>query len=104
MEPSRHNRGSNGHQTGQIPARQLGPSALFHGRKPQQEPALRAGSIGMVHCPSCGQEDRPRANAASLVSSTVKDIVAGSGIGFEERGEQELDGVPGAWRLFTARI
>ena len=39
-----------------------------------------------------------------LVSSTVKDLVAGSGIAFEERGEHELDGVPGTWRLFTARI
>jgi class 3 adenylate cyclase len=39
-----------------------------------------------------------------VVSSTVKDIVAGSGIAFEERGEHELDGVPGTWRLFTARI
>ena len=39
-----------------------------------------------------------------IVSSTVKDIVAGSGIAFEERGERELDGVPGAWRLFSARI
>jgi len=38
------------------------------------------------------------------VSSTVKDIVAGSGISFEERGEHELDGVPGTWRLFTARV
>jgi DNA-binding SARP family transcriptional activator/pimeloyl-ACP methyl ester carboxylesterase len=37
-----------------------------------------------------------------IVSSTVKDIVAGSGIAFEERGEQELDGVPGTWRLFAA--
>jgi class 3 adenylate cyclase len=39
-----------------------------------------------------------------VVSSTVKDIVAGSGIAFEERGERDLDGVPGSWRLFTARI
>jgi class 3 adenylate cyclase len=38
-----------------------------------------------------------------LVSSTVKDLVAGSGIEFEERGEQELKGVPGRWRLFAAR-
>ena len=37
-----------------------------------------------------------------LVSSTVKDIVAGSGIAFEERGEHELAGVPGTWRLFAA--
>jgi DNA-binding SARP family transcriptional activator/pimeloyl-ACP methyl ester carboxylesterase len=39
-----------------------------------------------------------------LVSSTVKDIVAGSGIRFEERGEQELTGVPGTWRLFAAAL
>ena len=38
-----------------------------------------------------------------LVSSTVKDIVAGSGIAFEERGEHELAGAPGTWRLFAAR-
>jgi class 3 adenylate cyclase len=36
-----------------------------------------------------------------LVSGTVKDIVAGSGIVFAERGERELAGVPGAWRLFA---
>jgi DNA-binding SARP family transcriptional activator/class 3 adenylate cyclase len=39
-----------------------------------------------------------------LVSSTVKDIVAGSGIAFEERGERELNGVPGRWRVFAARL
>jgi class 3 adenylate cyclase len=39
-----------------------------------------------------------------VVSSTVKDIVAGSGIAFEERGERDLDGVPGTWHLFTARV
>jgi class 3 adenylate cyclase len=39
-----------------------------------------------------------------LVSSTVKDIVAGSGITFEERGEHELAGVPGSWHLFAARV
>ena len=36
-----------------------------------------------------------------LVSSTVKDLVAGSGIGFEDRGAQTLKGVPGEWRLFA---
>ena len=36
-----------------------------------------------------------------LVSSTVKDLVAGSGIEFEDRGEHELKGVPGSWRLFA---
>jgi class 3 adenylate cyclase len=36
-----------------------------------------------------------------LVSSTVRDLVAGSGIEFEDRGTQELKGVPGEWRLFA---
>ena len=36
-----------------------------------------------------------------LVSSTVKDLVAGSGFTFEERGEHELKGVPGTWRLYA---
>src|SRR6266545_8426229 len=37
-----------------------------------------------------------------LVSSTVKDLVAGSGIQFRERGVAELKGVPGEWRLYSA--
>lgn len=35
-----------------------------------------------------------------LVSRTVTDLVAGSGITFEDRGEHELKGVPGTWRLY----
>jgi class 3 adenylate cyclase len=34
-----------------------------------------------------------------LVSSTVKDLVAGSGLQFEERGSHALKGVPGEWSL-----
>ena len=37
-----------------------------------------------------------------LVTSMVKDLVAGSGIDFEERGEHALKGVPSNWRLFSA--
>ena len=37
-----------------------------------------------------------------LVSSTVKDLIAGSGITFEERGVHALKGVPGEWRLCAA--
>jgi class 3 adenylate cyclase len=37
-----------------------------------------------------------------LVSSTVRDLVAGSGLEFAERGPAELKGVPGEWRLFAA--
>ena len=37
-----------------------------------------------------------------LVSSTVRDLVAGSGLEFEDRGVHELKGVPGEWRLYAA--
>ena len=36
-----------------------------------------------------------------LVSGTVRDLVAGSGLEFADRGTAELKGVPGEWRLFT---
>ena len=38
-----------------------------------------------------------------LVSSTVKDLVTGSGIEFDDRGTHRLKGVPGSWRLFRVR-
>lgn len=37
-----------------------------------------------------------------LVSNTVKDLVAGSGLTFDDRGDHVLKGVPGQWRLFSA--
>ena len=36
-----------------------------------------------------------------LVSSTVKDLVAGSGLRFEDRGDHQLKGIPDAWHLFA---
>ena len=36
-----------------------------------------------------------------LVSSTVRDLVVGSELAFEERGERTLEGVPGDWRLYA---
>ena len=36
-----------------------------------------------------------------VVSSTVKDLVAGSGIEFEDRGMRALKGLPGEWHLFA---
>jgi class 3 adenylate cyclase len=39
-----------------------------------------------------------------LVSQTVKDLVAGSRLEFEDRGEYVLRGIPRAWRVITARL
>ena len=36
-----------------------------------------------------------------LVSTTLRDLVIGSGLEFEDRGAHELKGVPGEWRLFA---
>ncbi len=38
-----------------------------------------------------------------LVSKTVKDLVAGAGVDFAERGTQKLKGVPGEWKLYAVR-
>jgi class 3 adenylate cyclase len=37
-----------------------------------------------------------------LVSRTVRDLVAGSGLTFVDRGEHELKGVPDRWRIYAA--
>jgi class 3 adenylate cyclase/alpha-beta hydrolase superfamily lysophospholipase len=37
-----------------------------------------------------------------LVSSTVKDLIAGSGIDFDDAGQHELKGLPGSWNLYSA--
>jgi class 3 adenylate cyclase len=39
-----------------------------------------------------------------LVSNIVRDLAAGSGIDFEDRGTKQLKGVPGEWRLYAARL
>jgi hypothetical protein len=52
-------------------------------------------------------EDEPRlarwlkpADGEVWVSRTVADLIIGSGIGLTDRGEHELKGVPGTWRLY----
>jgi pimeloyl-ACP methyl ester carboxylesterase len=66
------------------------------------EVELRGDDIGgiAVHI---GARIAGIANAGQvLVSSTVKDLVSGSGINFVDSGEHQLKGVPHSWRLFTA--
>jgi class 3 adenylate cyclase len=62
---------------------------------------LRGKDIGgiAVHI---GARVAAKAGASEvLVSQTVADLVAGSGIQFEERGAHDLKGVPGRWRLYA---
>ena len=81
----------------------------------------QVGSLGLemragIHTGECEREGAKlagiavnvgaRVSAAAgagevLVSGTVKDLVAGSGLEFEDRGAHELKGVPGTWRLYA---
>ena len=64
---------------------------------------VRGDDIGGVAV-HIGQRVSARAQPSEImVSSTVKDLVAGSGIEFEDRDVHELKGVPGSWRLFAVR-
>jgi class 3 adenylate cyclase len=58
----------------------------------------KVGGIAVHIGARVAKEARP---GEVLVSSTVKDLVAGSGLEFAERGTAELKGVPGEWRLFA---
>ena len=60
------------------------------------------GKVGGIAAEIGAQVARKAAADEVLVSSTVKDLVAGSGIKFEDRGAHRLPGVPGDWRLFAA--
>ena len=57
----------------------------------------KVGGLAVV----IGARVAARAGASDvLVSQTVKDLVAGSGLGFEDAGEHELKGVPDRWHLY----
>jgi len=93
------------------PARAIRAAQAIAGGIPQLGLEIRAG----VHTGECELHDGKIAGIAVsagarvasaagpsevLVSQTVKDLVAGSGIEFADRGEHELKGV-GAWRLYS---
>ena len=60
--------------------------------------AGKVGGIAVAIGARVGALARP---SEVLVSQTVKDLVAGSGLAFEDRGVHELKGVPGEWRLYV---
>jgi class 3 adenylate cyclase len=67
------------------------------------EVELRGDDIGGVAVHTAARVGALAASGEVLVSRTVVDLVAGSGIDFEDRGEHELKGVPGTWKLFAVR-
>ena len=66
------------------------------------------GRVDDEHLTSSGLDDvldslgaAPIRREHEHVSSTVKDLVAGSGLAFHDRGPYELKGIPGEWRLYA---
>jgi len=96
------------------PARGIACALAIVGSSAEQGLQLRAG----LHTGECEREAGKLAGIAVhigariaalaqpdevLVSRTVKDLVAGSGIEFDERGEHALKGVPGEWQLYAVK-
>lgn len=82
----------------------------LHGAGIDIRAGLHAGEIELAGSDVRGVAVHIGARVASLggrgeilVSRTVVDLVAGSGIEFEDRSEHELKGVPGSWRLFAVK-
>ena len=61
------------------------------------------GDIGGIAVNICTRVSTLAGSGEVLASRTVVDLVAGSGLEFDDRGEHELKGLPGAWRLFAAK-
>jgi class 3 adenylate cyclase len=64
---------------------------------------LRGDDVGGIGVHIAARVSGLAATGEVLVSRTVVDLVAGSGIEFDDRGAHELKGVPGSWQLFSVR-
>jgi pimeloyl-ACP methyl ester carboxylesterase len=62
---------------------------------------MRNGDIAGIAVHTGARVSAKASAGEVLVSSTVKDLVAGSGIEFQDRGRHRLKGVPGEWQLFS---
>ena len=62
---------------------------------------IRGDDIGGIAVHIGARVSALAAPSEVLVSSTLRDLVIGSGLEFEERGTHQLKGVPGEWRLFA---
>jgi class 3 adenylate cyclase len=64
---------------------------------------IRADDLGGLAVHVAARVGALATSGEILVSGIVKDLVAGSGIEFTDRGEHELKGVPGSWKLFAVQ-
>jgi class 3 adenylate cyclase len=68
------------------------------------EAEVVGGRIGGIVLHIAARVAAEAAAGEILVSSTVKDLVAGAGLEFDDRSTHVLKGVPGEWRLFAVRM
>jgi YVTN family beta-propeller protein len=61
-----------------------------------------AGKVGGLSVPIAARITALAGPGEILVSSTVRDLAAGAGLRFEDRGVRELKGVPGEWQVYAA--
>ena len=66
------------------------------------EVELRDGDIGGIAVNIAARIMKKAAAGEVVVSTTLRDLVSGSGLCFAERGQHELKGVPGTWSLLAA--
>ena len=62
------------------------------------------GKVGGIAVHIGARVAKEAAPSEVLVSNTVKDLVAGSGLRFSDRGVYELKGIPGTWQLYSVNI
>ena len=62
---------------------------------------VRGGDIGGIAVHIGARVSALAGSNDVLVSSTLRDLVIGSGLEFEDRGAHELKGMPGEWHLFA---
>ena len=65
---------------------------------------LRGADVGGIGVHIAARVSATAGSGEVLVSRTVKDLVAGSGITFVDRGTRSLKGVPGRWQLFAVEV
>jgi class 3 adenylate cyclase/pimeloyl-ACP methyl ester carboxylesterase len=65
------------------------------------ECAVRGDDLGGISVHTAARVSALAGPGEVLVSRTVVDLVAGSGIAFEDRGDHALKGVPGTWKIFA---
>src|SRR3954451_3566130 len=68
------------------------------------EVELRGDDIGGISVNTAARVQAHADPGSVYVSRTVVDLVAGSGLEFDDRGEHELKGVPGSWRLYAVMM